>query len=592
MKMQKQRFFVYSGIIAVVVAIMGLFWAITREQQCQARWQPVLLDDHALDTQSTGLPLGWQAGAPGVRIGDFSVAGGNSVHMLGIGTWLGLPTISVVAGKSYCVATRVLADSPSATAIRTRWLWRNGDTLVAERVGDWQMVRRWSGGDDRQPWSLYHQTDVAPAGATSLEVRYEPASDDRIYLDQFVVRPSYVGSALADAQPASTQYIHIRPWPAGYNAAVSFSYDWETAMGGLVHSRSNDDPLAGADPVIRGMRMREGLTNSLKLFAPYQFAATYYVNGYNFLDGNRDKQLFMDNPIFPWATITNGWQSNVWSQQSWFAADPHGDIQSDPAWYFGDLIAPVRNAGHDIQSHTFSHFYGGLASPTEWQTDLQAWNALAATRNVAPATSLAFPWSSSAGMRYDSWDQLVAAGVTSLTRTSWNPHLPQYHIVTATDAHCRTLPGHEVILVCPDYYLTTAREAGALALLSDIRQRDGMIDFWSHTEEVMTSDQIATWQAVVDASAYAGDVWVAPLRTIASRQQALAAVQTKVEQDDVGATITILNPTSATIADVAIRAQPGWQFGDGQTTQVVITLQPHTPVTLRIEPHDRHVATP
>jgi nitrogen fixation-related uncharacterized protein len=86
MKMQKQRFFVYSGIIAGVVAIMGLFWAITREQQCQARWQPVLLDDHALDTQNTGLPLGWQAGAPGVRIGDFSVAGGNSVHMLGIGT--------------------------------------------------------------------------------------------------------------------------------------------------------------------------------------------------------------------------------------------------------------------------------------------------------------------------------------------------------------------------------------------------------------------------------------------------------------------------------------------------------------------------
>jgi hypothetical protein len=119
-----------------------------------------------------------------------------------------------------------------------------------------------------------------------------------------------------------------------------------------------------------------------------------------------------------------------------------------------------------------------------------------------------------------------------------------------------------------------------------------MIDFWSHTEEVTTPAQIATWQAVVDASAHAGDVWVAALQTIASRQQALAAVQTKVEQDDVGATITILNPTSATIADVVIRAQPGWQFGDGQTTQVVITLQPHTPVTLRIEPHDRHVATP
>ncbi len=590
--MNKRQIF-YSGIwVVLAVVVIGLFWAITREQQCQARWQPVLLDDQVLDTQNTGLPLGWQAGAPGVRIGDFSVAGGNSVHMLGIGTWLGLPPVTVQAGQHYCVAIRVLADSPSVTAVRTRWFWRNGTTVIAERVGDWQLVRRWSGVDDRQPWSLYHQTDSAPAGATSLDIRVEPASDDRIYLDQFVVRTSRVGRALADAQPASTQYIHIRPWPAGYNAAVSFSYDWETAMGGLVHSRSNNDPLADTDPVIRGMRMRVGLTNSLKLFAPYQFAATYYVNGYNFLDGNRDKQLFMGNPIFTWATIANGWQSNVWSQQSWFAADPHGDIQSDPAWYFGDLIGPVRNAGHDIQSHTFSHFYGGLASPREWQRDLLAWQVLAATRDVPSATSLAFPWSSSAGMRYDSWDQLVAAGVTSLTRTSWNPYLPQYHIVTATDAHCRPLPGHEVILVCPDYYLTTAGEAGALALLNDIRQRDGMIDFWSHTEEVTSPAQIATWQAVVDASAHAGDVWVAPLHMIATRQQSLNALTTRVLTQDAITTITLTNLTMSTIDDVVIRPQPGWQFVGGDTTETAITLLPHTPVTLRIEPHDRHVATP
>jgi peptidoglycan/xylan/chitin deacetylase (PgdA/CDA1 family) len=589
--MIKQRL-VYIGISAVLAVVVGLFWAITREQECQARWQSVLLDDHALDAQTEGLPPGWNAGAPGVRVGTFSVAGGHSVHMLGIGTWLGLPQIAVQAGQHYCVAVRVLADSPSVTAVRTRWFWRNGTTVIAERVGEWQMVRRWDGASDQQPWSLYHQIDVAPMGATSLEVRYEPASDDRIYLDQFVVRTSHLGGALADVLPESAQYIYIRPWPAGYNAAVSFSYDWETAMGGLVHSRSIDDPLAGTDPVIRGMRMRVGLTNSLKLFAPYHFAATYYVNGYNFLDGNRGKQSFMGNPIFAWATIANGWQSNVWSTQAWFSADPHGDVHSDPAWYFGDLINPVRNAGHDIQSHTFSHFYGGLASPQEWQRDLTAWQTMAATRDVASATSLAFPWSSSAGMRYDSWDQLVAAGVTSLTRTSWNPRLPQYHIVTATDAHCRPLPGHEVMLVCPDYYLTTAREAGALALLNDIRQRDGMIDFWSHTEEVTSPAQIAAWQAVVDASAHAGDVWVVPLRTIAMRQQSLNAVITRVLTQNTTTTITFTNPTMTTINNVVIHTQPGWRFVDGHTTETVITLLPHTPVTLRIEPHDIHVATP
>jgi hypothetical protein len=195
-------------------------------------------------------------------------------------------------------------------------------------------------------------------------------------------------------------------------------------------------------------------------------------------------------------------------------------------------------------------------------------------------------------MRYDSWDQLVAAGVTSLTRTSWNPRLPQYHIVTAGEARCRPLPGHEVILVCPDYYLTTARESGALALLSDIRQRDGMIDFWSHTEEVMTPAQIATWQTVVDATAQAGDVWVASLQAIATRQQMIQMVQTKVMQSATSSSIILTNPTMMAITDMVITAQPGWRFVDGQTNQVVVTLAPHTPVTLRIEPHDLHVATP
>jgi hypothetical protein len=142
--------------------VVGVFWAITREQQCQARWQALLFDDHALDAQTDGLPPGWQAGAPGVGLAH--LAWRRIRCVLGIGTWLGLPQIPIHAGQPYCVATRVLADSPSVTAVRTRWFWRNGNTVIAERVSDWQMVRRWDGAHDQQPWSLYHQTDIAPAG--------------------------------------------------------------------------------------------------------------------------------------------------------------------------------------------------------------------------------------------------------------------------------------------------------------------------------------------------------------------------------------------------------------------------------------------
>lgn len=573
-----------SIIIAVSVWGIASFWLISRERACQNPWQQTIRDDRALDQMTTTFPAGWQAGAPGVRRGEFSVAGGASVHMLGIASSLQLVDMPVRAGQRYCVSLRALADSPSATAIRTRWIWRNAQGVVAEHHADWQGVRRWGGADDRAPWSHYTQVDRAPETATTLDIHVEPASDDRLYLDQITVRTSLVGAQLASLPPTG---IIVHPWPSPYTAAVSFSYDWETAMGGLVHSRSID-PLANLDPELRGMRMREGLTNTLELFAPYRYPATYFVNGYNFLRENRTQTRYMGNPTFGWASQANGWQSDTWVQLPWFARDPYGDTHTHPAWYFGDLIQPVRNAGHDIQSHTFSHLYGGLASPAEWRADIAAWNEIAATQGVAPAQALAFPWSSSAGMRYDTWQALEAAGYTAVTRTAWNPRLPQYHIVSADDATCRPVPGHERIMACPDYYLTVERQAGALDMLEKIRGRDGMIDFWAHTEEVVTNEQLRTWQTVVGAVAEAGDVWVASLRDITTRLQHINAVRWSVYADDItGLTLHVENPSRYHINALRLSTtMPGYVFADTRTTSTVISLQPYARTTLRIVPDD------
>ena len=358
-------------------------------------------------------------------------------------------------------------------------------------------------------------------------------------------------------------------------------------MGGLVHSRSID-PLANLDPELRGMRMREGLTNTLRLFAPYHFQATYFVNGYNFLDGNTARHTYMGNPTFAWASSANGWLSDAWLHVPWFSRDPYGDVRTNPAWYFGDLINPVRNAQHDIQSHTFSHFYGGLATPAEWRADIQAWNEMAATRGVAPATALAFPWSSSAGMRYETWELLAKAGYTTITRTAWNPRLPQYHIVSANEATCKPLPGHEQLLVCPDYYLTVGSRDGALALLARIRGTDGMIDFWAHTEEVVTPEQIAAWQSVVTAVAQAKDVWVAPMRVMTARQRAVAALHWQIVEDGVTArTLVVTNPATQPLTDVQLTVDwPGFVFADTRTTTRVISLLPHAHTTLRIVSDD------
>ncbi|MBM4413120.1 MAG: polysaccharide deacetylase [Chloroflexi bacterium] len=561
-----------GAIVLCVCSVLSMFWGISRLNACGTPLQPLIFDDRALDVVDAGLPVGWTAGAPGVRVGQFSADGvGKSVHMLGIATWLSLPRQQIDAGRTYCVRTLALADSPSMTAVRSRWIWTGENGLRVERLGAWQSVRAWAGTSDQRPWSTIADHDRAPLGATHLEVRFEPASDDRVYLDKIELRSSVLSRQLASIDTRTTP-LTIRPWPAGFNAAVSFSYDWETTMGGLIHSRSIDDPNVGQDPLIRGMRMREGLTNSLALFAPHHFVATYYVNGYNFLWGNKERRTFMDNPTFAWASASNGWRGDSWLSQPWFGVDPYGDYKSHPEWYFGDLIQPVQRAGHDIQSHTFSHFYGGLASPQEWRRDTTAWNEIAAERGVAPATSLAFPWSSSAGMRYDAWQTLVDAGMTSLTRTSWNPKLPQYHIVSASDARCRPLPGHSSIMVCPDFYLTVQSQEQAIALLERIRKTDGMIDYWAHTEEVYTSDQIRAWKLVVDATADARDVWVASLREIAHRQQLIDEIHVRFVNDAERGIFRLHNPSNDGIVDVQLELSDSWVFVSSQTTAHVVTL--------------------
>ncbi|MFM2310199.1 MAG: hypothetical protein RLY87_2321 [Chloroflexota bacterium] len=580
----KRRFFLALCIATGIV--IGGFVAITREHECRAPWQPLLLDDRALDSITEGLPVGWSAGAPGVRVGTFSIDGGASIHLLGIGTWLELPELQTHEGAHICVSAKALADSSSATKLRTRWIWTTKDGASVTHLSPWRTVRRWEGQSDREPWSHIGATSVAPAGAIAVRVRFEPASDDRIYLDTITTRTSHVGSALPVVAASTDSPLTIRPWPAGSNAAVSFSYDFESAMGGLVHSRSVDDPNAALDPLVRAARMRDGLWKSLELYAPYGYAATYYVNGYNFLNGNAAQRRFMNDPTFTWATKENGWQSDIWSTQPWFSRDPYAADGTAPDWYFADLLIPLLNGGHSIQSHTFSHFYGGYASTAEWGADLQSWNTLAAEHDIPAATSLAFPWSSSAGMSYANWELLEAAGITSLTRTAWNPRLPQYHIVDATEARCIPLPGHERIMVCPDYYLTVARTPDALLLLSDIRTRDGMIDFWAHTEEVTTPEQIAAWKSVVDACAQANDVWVAPLASIAARQQQINALQQIRWHDIRGTHIRLTNPLPVAISEIALRLEAGWVFASNGNTESVIDLAPRQTIVLDIRPVD------
>jgi hypothetical protein len=478
-----------------------------------------------------GLPQGWSGAAAGAALGEFAVDGDRrALQLMGVANAIQTPAIAVEPGQRYCFSGQAISDAPNGAGTRVRlsfnWLGAAGETIAADTT-EWQPVVLWRADAPPARWSQLSGAFQAPANATTLAVRIHPAGDDRIYLDDLHVRRGGVAQARPQPVAVAPALATVERWPDGARAAVSFSFDWETAMGGLTHSISVDDPYRDQDPLLRAGRMRQGVTTTLELFRPYGIRATYYANGYNFLLGNTERRSFMGNPTFRWADnqSPHRWPSDYWAKTPWFAADPYGTVQSDPDWYFGDLVPRLQQAQQSIESHTFSHFYGGFASPDEWQADLAAWAEIAQERGVAPARSLAFPWSSSGGMSDANWSALEQAGITSVTRTS---HQPQYRIADAPDHRCNPVPGHEIILACPDFYLTERSAEQARATLDQTIANRGVIDFWAHTEEVVSPMQIAAWSSVVQYAAQQRDqrqVWIAPLAEITDWQRARDQVQ-------------------------------------------------------------------
>lgn len=574
--MVSRRLLLGATIFCLLVGVFGLgLYVQQRIGQCG--YVPLLAAellpnaDLATPGAVPRMPQGWSAAAAGVELGAFAVDGdGRSLQLMGIANYVQTPPIDVTGGQVYCFRGLALTDSvqrsPTRLQLTFHWLAADG-TALGVAAGPWQPVALWQPEAPPERWSTISAAARAPQDAVTLLVRIHPASDDRVYLDAMHVRrggggllagEATLAAPVADASAAEPAAPLLAPWPYGQRAALAFTFDWETTMGGLIHSRSVGDPNFDADPVLRGLRMREGITNTLAIFRPYDLRATYYATGYNFLTGNTARERFMGDPIYEWANPANGWLSERWQTTPWFADDPYGTYRSHPAWYFGDLIPLLQAAGQDIQSHTFSHFHGGLVASQEWIADLQAWNRVAAAQNVPSARSLAFPWSSSAGMSDASWNVLDAAGIRSVTRLS---DQAQYNLFPRDEAglvvapHCRPLPGHPRILACPDFYLTPASADLAIRQIDHTLASGGMIDLWAHTEEVTTPAQIAAWQRVVAYAVDQPDLWVAPLTEIADWQQALAQVAVSAGQpaDAGGLMFRVANDSPRDLGGLTLR---------------------------------------
>jgi hypothetical protein len=575
--MPPRRLLLGAALACILVGAAGLVLFL---RQRDARCAPVqvlarqLLPNPAFAEPGAApdLPAGWGRGAGGVALRGPAVDGagfdldgdGRALQLLGIGNYVQTPAALVQPGASYCLSAFALTDSPQRSPTRARLVfqWRDAaGTALREDATLWQPVLLWTPEAPPRDWSPLRGGFPAPEGAAQLAVRVEPASDDRIYLDRFALyRGGEALGSLAAPRPALAEGLpSVASWPFARRAAVAFTFDWETSMGGLVHSRSVNDPNATEDHLLRGLRMREGITTTLAIFEPLGVRASYYATGYNFLLGNSERRTFMGDPTFAWASSANGWTSDRWTSTPWFADDPFGTIASDPAWYFGDLVGPLRDGGHEIQSHTFAHIHGGLSDLSTWQSDLQTWNNIAAERGVAPAASLAFPWSSNAGMSDAAWDTLERAGIRSVTRLSDQAQYSLWPSDADGVVHhprCRWLPGREGrIMACPDFYLTPERVSLALRQIEQAVEARGAIDLWAHTEEVTSPEQIAAWRRVVGLVASDSRLWVAPLSEIAGWQAAIELLELRpqpVAEGEAAVRFTVVNGSDRDLVGLAL----------------------------------------
>jgi len=406
-------------------------------------------------------------------------------------------------------------------------------------------------------------TFAAPPGAAGLRLRLEPSG----------------GAATArDPQLTLAAGVRVEPFPDGRRAALAFSFDWESAMGGLIHTRSDNTGEAGGvslgsdggpsvrDAEDKGRRMRDGARFLADLFARYGIKATFYTTGYNLLDGNPTCRKFNGDPIYHNANAANGWGSDWWRTHPWYENDPCTTEAQAPAWYFASETRALAAAGHEIQSHTFGHLYVRGVTPDQLAADLALWQRTATALGLPAARSFAFPWTSSNSLDAPFWATFERVGMTILTRLYQTKEQPLRH-----PYELDRIAGDPNLLAFPDFYLASNVEAEneALARIDVTLAVRGYHSLWDHPNESLEQSGQEVWARVVDYAAAGRDrgLWIAPVTEIATYSTATRAVDLVALPLAGGTALRVANGTGRALDGLTVSlAGPGATTGAGVRT--------------------------
>jgi hypothetical protein len=468
-------------------------------------------------TQLSGTVAPINVGESGVRLESGAVLASNMVR--------------VQAGATYHLSL-VIPRSEAGTAVaQVRMLWLV-TTLDFDHPVTWNdsSIHRVDYAHVPEPYGFWDIENKAPVGATHLRVEIRSLGGAAL---QVVKAMLWMDGAQVEAHPDGRQ------------GALAFSFDWETAMGGAIHSKGMavHDPVAAAE---HGIDMRQGADWLNDLFVRNSISATFYGTGYNLLDGNTERRTFSGDPIYDWASHENRWETDYWTTHPWYGDDPYGTYQDQPAWYFGDQTRKLLAAGHEIASHTFGHIYVRGSNVMSMTVDTDEWLNAAKAMGVPPPATFAFPWRSSNSLKDDMYGMLYGKGIRAVTRIYALDMVDQY-----TVGAVKSFPP---MAVMPDFLLggassiageeaegaTIGAEQG-LHVIHEVLARRGTTSFWTHPEQLANDPAFASdrqsWQRVVEAAAQERDLgrlWIDTVARITAYEAGLAGVTTSLEQGFMG----------------------------------------------------------
>ncbi len=338
--------------------------------------------------------------------------------------------------------------------------------------------------------------------------------------------------------------VYVKSHPNGTQGSIAFSFDWESAIGGAIHSKGmkEHDPSTAST---HGLEMRQGADWLNSLFTDNNIHATFYGTGYNLLDGNTERRTFSGDPIYKWAAPRNRWETDYWLTHKWYSDDPYGTYQTHPAWYFGDQTRRLLDAGHEVAPHTFGHLYVRGSNPQELATDMDEWLAAARSLGITNTTTFAFPWRSSNSLTADFYDVLYKRGIRAVTRI-YERDMKDLYTLGAPSAYPNISVMPDFLLGSPS--LNAGEEAGkeighqeGLQVIAEALSRRGTTSFWTHPEQLADGPQFqdvrAAWADVVTEAARQrdnGKLWIATVADITAYQRDIMSVTTSLDDGFLG----------------------------------------------------------